>query len=206
MTGTAEPPSLDLEQIVETLDRYGVAYLLVGGSAARLYGASRLTRDVDCLVSRGAANLKCLGAAMRELGARLRVEGMSDEDARSLPAPLDPVSLGRLQISTWRTDAGDIDILVDIPGRDGHGLGFEDLIERAKETTVGHAKILVADLGDIIASKEWANRPKDQEALSELRRLAADSNGAGQGPPSSDRPYPPAAPPPEDGRRTRPPL
>jgi hypothetical protein len=33
--------------------------------------------------------------------------------------------------------------------------------------------VVVADLHDIIASKEWANRPKDQEALPELRDLMA---------------------------------
>jgi len=29
----------------------------------------------------------------------------------------------------------------------------------------------VASLDDIIASKEWSNRPKDREALPELRSL-----------------------------------
>jgi hypothetical protein len=33
--------------------------------------------------------------------------------------------------------------------------------------------VVVADLHDIIASKEWANRPKDREALPELRDLVA---------------------------------
>jgi len=30
---------------------------------------------------------------------------------------------------------------------------------------------MVAGLDDVIASKEWANRPKDHEALPELRQL-----------------------------------
>ena len=37
-------------------------------------------------------------------------------------------------------------------------------------------KIVVAALEDIIASKEWADRPKDRAALEELRRLAADDS------------------------------
>ena len=45
--------------------------------------------------------------------------------------------------------------------------------------------IYVAALGDIITSKEAADRPKDREALPELRALlAAQSEGAG--PPESD--------------------
>jgi hypothetical protein len=34
--------------------------------------------------------------------------------------------------------------------------------------------IVVADLQDVIASKEWADRPKDREALPELRGLLAE--------------------------------
>jgi hypothetical protein len=39
--------------------------------------------------------------------------------------------------------------------------------------------VRVAALDDIIASKEWANRPKDHEALTELRRLATDRGERG---------------------------
>jgi len=36
---------------------------------------------------------------------------------------------------------------------------------------VGPVNVRVAALADIIASKEWADRPEDREALDELRRL-----------------------------------
>jgi hypothetical protein len=38
--------------------------------------------------------------------------------------------------------------------------------------------IYVADLADIVASKEAADRPKDREALPELRALLAAQAGA----------------------------
>ncbi|MGH9082969.1 MAG: hypothetical protein ACRDWN_06465, partial [Acidimicrobiales bacterium] len=71
-----------------TLDRHGVEYLLVGGAAARAYGAGRLTEDADCVVRRERANLGRLAAALRELHARLRVGGMTDAEPRALPVQI----------------------------------------------------------------------------------------------------------------------
>jgi hypothetical protein len=122
-------PRHDLSRLIECLDRHSVDYVLAGGAAARAYGATRLTDDADCVVRRERANLDRLAAAMREMHARLRVAGMSDEEASLLPVPLD-------------------------------GEGFT---------------IRAAALEDIIVAKEHADRPKDHEALPELRALG-DAN------------------------------
>lgn len=108
---------LSPERLVEVFDRHGVDYLIVGGVAARAYGASRETRDLDCLVRRARENLDRLAAAMRELNARLRVEGLSDAEAAQLPMQIDAVALNAIEISTWRTDAGDLDVLSTSPIR-----------------------------------------------------------------------------------------
>jgi len=159
------------ERLVEVFDRHGVEYLIVGGVAATAYGASRETRDFDCLVRRARENLDRLAAAMRELNARLRVEGLTDAEAAQLPMQIDAMALNAIEISTWRTDAGDLDVLVDIPGRDGLRRQYEDLVGNARALEYAGIAVRVAGLGDIIASKEWANRPKDREALPELYEL-----------------------------------
>ncbi len=143
----------------------------MGGLAARAYGAQRLTCDVDCLPERSGDNLDRLAAAMRDLNARLRVEGLRDEEWSLLPVRLTGSTLARLEISTWRTDAGDLDILADIPGEGGRHLVYEDLIGRASELNLDGIVVRIAALDDVIASKEWSNRPKDDDALSELRHL-----------------------------------
>lgn len=51
-----------------------------------------------------------MAAAMRELHARLRVGGLPDEEANRLPVQLSGSTLARMEIFTWRTDAGDLDI------------------------------------------------------------------------------------------------
>ena len=74
-------------------------------------GASRETKEFDCLVRRVRDNLDRLAAAMRELNARLRVQGLSEVEAAGLPLQIDALTLNALEISTWSTDAGDLDVL-----------------------------------------------------------------------------------------------
>jgi hypothetical protein len=165
-------PTLDVDVLVGALERHGVEYLVVGGVAATAYGAQRLTEDLDCLPRREPENLSRLAAAMRELGARLRVGRMSDEESKALPVQLDGPMLAASELTTWRTDAGDFDVLADIPARDGRRVGYEELAGRAVVVQVDQSTVRVASLDDIIASKEWANRPKDHEALPELHEIA----------------------------------
>jgi hypothetical protein len=166
-----DAPTPDLERLVEVLTRHRVEYVLVGGGAARLFGATRVTEDTDCLARRTDENLDRLAAAMRELSARLRVEGLTDEESSALPVTIDRRTLSALEISTWTTDAGWFDVLANIPNGAGERLSFDDVIETAVVVDVGETVVSLASLDVIIASKEWANRPKDLSALPELRRL-----------------------------------
>lgn len=170
MTTAADSPP-DVERIVRCLNEHDVQYLVVGGTGARLHGAQRLTFDFDSLPATSRENLGRLAAAMRQLNAYLRVEGLSDEEARALPTRIDAEALGRMDISTWCTDAGDLDVLTGIPTRDGGRAFYDELLPRAEYVDVAGVRVLVAALTDIIDSKEWADRPKDREALDELRRL-----------------------------------
>jgi hypothetical protein len=167
----ADEPLLDRDRIIECLSRHRVEYLLVGGIAAQMHGAIRPTGDFDSLPATSKENLDRLASAMRELDARLRVDGMTDEESRALPLPIDAESLARMDISTWRTDAGDLDVLTAIPTRDGGRARFTELVERSERVEIGGLVVMVAGLDDIIASKEWADRPKDRDALVELREL-----------------------------------
>ena len=128
---------VDWLTITECFDRHGVEYLIVGGVGAQLHGATRPTSDFDSLPKTSGENLDRLGIALRELGAYLRVEGLTDEEARALPVHLDGATLARMDISTWRTDAGDLDVLTAIPTRDGGRSRYEDLLVRASSVDFG---------------------------------------------------------------------
>ena len=164
-------PALDVARIVAALDRHGVAYLLIGGLAATLYGAERVTQDIDVLPRTDAENLSRLAAALRDLGAFLRVGGLSDEEARALPVVIDGQSLAATEVSTWRTHAGDVDVLAAIRGERGERRQFADLLDRSSETVLTGVAVGVSSLQDIVESKRFAGRDRDHEALPEIGRL-----------------------------------
>jgi hypothetical protein len=122
---TVSEPSHDLARLVEVLDPQGVEYLLAGGAAARAYGATRLTEDADCVVSRGRVNLERLASALRELNDRLRVADMNDVEARSFPVQLGAEMLASAEISTWMNDAGVFDVLPGLAGADLRQVPYE---------------------------------------------------------------------------------
>lgn len=173
---------LDEAGIFEALGDHGVAFVLVGGSAAILWGAERATRDVDCVAESTTENHLRLCDALRQMGnPRLRIEGVDDEAAGELSKQLlHPDFFARTAASTWRTDCGSIDILSDIPSVDGRPMPYVELRARATFVPASELRIPVASLDDIIDSKMHANRTKDREALPELlelrRRLRSDDS------------------------------
>jgi hypothetical protein len=170
MAGPDGPP-LDLGRLIGALERHQVQYLLCGGAAATAYGAERPTEDADCVVSRDRANLDRLAGALVELNARLRVAGMSDDEAKLLPVQLDAATLADLSITTWTTDAGPFDVLAGLEAPDGHLVPYDELVQRASVFRGDGFVIHAAGLDDIIRAKERADRPKDRAALPELRAI-----------------------------------
>jgi hypothetical protein len=168
-----DEPHFDVQRLIDSLDRHNVDYLVCGGSAAVAHGASRPTMDLDCVVRRADVNLARLAGVLEELNARLRVAGMSDDEARQLPVEV-LATLRQLETSTWMTDAGPFDVLSGLRNTHGELLSYEALLPESERIEGAGFDIPVVSLHDLIASKEQANRPKDHAALVELRRLSED--------------------------------
>lgn len=164
-----DAPPLDPDALISALERHEVSFVAVGGLAAQWHGAQRTTKDLDVCPAWDEENLERVAGALRELGARLKVP---DGPAEGVEFPVDGAFLHRMELSTWRTSAGDLDVLMGIP-RDGRWdlARYEHLRENAILLEIGEHAILVASLEDIVRSKEIANREPDREALPELRRL-----------------------------------
>lgn len=158
-----ESVPLDPEQIIQTLGRHDVAYVLIGALAARLYGFPRLTADADITPSRDARNLEKLAAALRELDARVYTESVPEGLAFDCSA----AALGRAELWNLVTSAGRVDIAFTPSGT----AGFDDLAAGAVRFDVFGVEILVADLPDIIRSKEAADRPQDRQDVIVLREI-----------------------------------
>ncbi|MDQ3095212.1 MAG: hypothetical protein M3Q82_04530 [Actinomycetota bacterium] len=126
----ASEDGFDPDRLLATLDAYAVEYVLVGGFAARVHGAIRRTNDVDCVPDTSTENLERVAAALRHVGARLRVSGMTDDEARQLPVIVDAETLVKFGNSTWMTDAGALDLLVDLRDEGGGRHLYADLASR----------------------------------------------------------------------------
>jgi len=172
---TSEHPetirSFDPDRIIACLRANNVSYIIVGGVASRIYGAARTTNDLDLVPADDPINLDRLARALRELGARLRVGGLSSTDLESLTVPLDGRTLRHFGVSTWMTDVGPVDVLLSMRTSAGTFRTFHELVVSAVTANTLGGPVQLASLEDIVASKEIANRPKDRAALPELRRL-----------------------------------
>lgn len=160
---------LDLAELLGSLDRHGVAYVLIGGMAAVAHGSPFPTEDVDITPATGKDNMTRLSTALDELDAKIRVEGMPE----GLPFDHDADSLAAVQTWTLTTRHGDLDLSFVPDGT----TGYDDLRRDAKETDLLGIAVPVASLADVIRSKQAANRPKDQRVLPTLRDLLARVSG-----------------------------
>ena len=166
--GDPDGPALQAAQLIQLLARHRVDYVIVGGLAATVHGATRVTYDVDLVPRWTRANLERLATALREEGAELRTPGVAETSA----FPVDARVLRRFEVSTWRTRLGDLDIISGTPLRArGELASYDELSARAERRDAFGETILVADLDDIIEAKEVLGREPDLVALPELHRL-----------------------------------
>ena len=156
--------------MLRILRSHDVAFVVVGGVAARLRGAPLLTQDVDITPERTPDNIGRLAAALEEMEARLRSASEPDGVEFLFDADL----LATKPLWTLTTTYGDLDLVLEPAGF----TGFEELADGASPLRVARQPDLyveVASLSDVIASKEAAGREKDLAALPLLRTTLRES-------------------------------
>ncbi len=135
--------------------------VLIGGLAAVLHGVPIVTNDIDLCYETSADNREKVVAALAPLHPALRVAGMTEDEARSLPFFWDNRTLRDTPNVTLHTDAGNVDLLATVQGVGS----FTDVLAAADTLDVGGVIITVLDLPGLIAAKTAAGRPKDLLAL-----------------------------------------
>ncbi len=164
---------LEADAILACLHRHEVRYVLIGGLAAVLHGSPQATFDADICPASDADNLVRLAAALREMGARIRTEGVPG----GLPFACDAPFLAGVRILNLVTLHGDLDLSFEPSGTEG----YEDLARGATTLVIRDQPVRVAALEDVIRSKEAAGRAKDLAALPVLRLLLEQIRERGPG-------------------------
>lgn len=155
---------LDAAGIVEVFNRHGVRFLVIGAFAAIAQQAPiPATRDIDFTPDTEPENLVRLSSALKELGARIRTDAVPE----GLLFNHDGPSLGRSTIWNLICARGEFDISFLPSAFEG---GYRDLAPGAHRVEVEGVEVDIADLADVIRSKEAAGRPKDLQVLPLLYR------------------------------------
>lgn len=134
---------------------------LIGGLAAIAHGVIHVTNDIDLCYDLAPSNLTRLVRALESIHPRLRVEGMTDEQARTLPFRWDERTLRETELLTLQTDAGSLDLMQEVPG-----IGQYAAVRAASvRVELYGVPMNTLDLPGLIASKRITRRPKDLMAL-----------------------------------------
>ena len=166
LSGQDEPgePSLNPTAIIAALNRNQVRYVVIGAYAAIAQQAPiPATRDIDVTPEASQENLARLSRALIDLDARIRTEAVPD----GLPFGHDAASLAAAEVWNLVCADGEFDISFH---PSGFADGYAQLAVNAHRLRVGKEEVVVADLADVIRSKESAGRPKDLRVLPMLYR------------------------------------
>lgn len=168
----ARAPELRPAAIVSVLNRHGVRYVVIGAFAAIAQQAPIApTRDIDFTPDDTTDNLQALSSALKELEARVR----TDPDGAGVPFDHDTTSLSRAETWNLVCALGEFDIAFRPAGFPG---GYRELSTHAHRVSVESVEVYVADLADVIRSKEAAGRPKDLQVLPTLYRHQAHTRAS----------------------------
>ena len=160
---------MDLRGLLRVLAEHRVEFIIVGGVAATLHGSARVTRDLDVVYARTPHNLRRLVAALG--GHRPYLRGAPP----GLPFLWDEETLRRGLNFTLETDLGNLDLLGEIAG----GGGYDELRPHSVEFKAFGLRLLCLDLDTLIRVKRAAGRPRDQEAIAELRVIREERDKRG---------------------------
>jgi hypothetical protein len=157
---------LDLGELIATLARHGVEYIVIGGVATQVHGHRRTTMDLDLTPEPGPENLCRLSAALAELEARPR--GIAAGEGE-IPVG-DPERLAVAAIvPPLLTRHGQLHILKEPKG----AREFDQMRKRALVIDLDGTEVAIAGLDDLIRMKRAAGRPADLDdiaALTEVER------------------------------------
>src|SRR5207247_8457220 len=157
--------AVDLGQIIPPLVRAKVDFILIGGMAASLHVSARVTFDVDLGYSLAHKNIDRLAAALAVHGPNLR------DAPLNLPFSWDAKTIRSGLNFTLTTRLGDVDLFGAVAG----GETYQDLLAHSFDVDAFGVRFKCIDLPTLIRIKEAAGRPKDREAVAELRILLEES-------------------------------
>lgn len=153
------------DELLQSLNQRGIAYLIVGGLAVNLHGVPRSTQDIDLIISTDRDNVMGLVEVLTGLGYRPRM-------------PVDPCDLADpVRVDEWIREkymkafsfyhATENYRVVDIVLV--HPLDFTRAYERRTRIPYRSFELPTTSIDDLIVMKEFSGRPQDLSDIEMLR-------------------------------------
>jgi len=151
----------DLYSLLERLIRQEVDFVVIGGFAGVAHGSTFVTQDIDICCDMALENLMRLQGAVADLNPVHRMT-----PAR-VPLHLTPENCTAFKNLYLDTDCGQLDCLGSV-----QGLGdFEAVSSNSVEIELSAGTCRVLSLDALIRAKEAMPRPRDEEAVMELKAI-----------------------------------
>lgn len=155
--------------LLQTLSKESVEFVLVGGLAVQLHGYLRMTYDIDLVLSMNDANLARFIDIAKKFGL----------------APVIPVSIDSLKnaslIDQWHREKGMLAFALREPGVAGSVIdvlvrpevSYERLANDAVQGQLFGCTVKIASIEHLLEMKRIANRPKDLLDIAALEKIKA---------------------------------
>jgi hypothetical protein len=137
----------DVLAVLRALETFDVDYVLIGGVAVGLHGFERATADIDLFVRPMPANVDRLRQALRSVFDDPAIDEISAEDLAG-------------EYPTIRYGPPDADYAIDIVGRLGSKVSFDDLVYESVD--VAGVQVKLATARTLYRMKRDTVRPIDR--------------------------------------------
>jgi hypothetical protein len=144
----------DALRVIASLNRAGVDYVVVGGTALNLHGLVRATEDLDVFVRPDPENIERLRAALKAVWPDPEIDQITADDL-----------CGEYPAVRYGPPEGDL--YLDIMTRLGDATRFSDL--RAEDKEVAGVRVRLATPGTLYRMKRDTVRPIDRADALALR-------------------------------------
>ena len=149
----------DYTKLLESLLDHKVEFVLIGGFASVVHGSTTLTQDIDICIPFTPNNCSLLLEALKDLNPVYRQNGE--------PMTTNAEELSNFKNLYLKTDVGPLDILSEVSE-----LGkYKEVLKWSIDIDLFGKSCRVLDIDGLIRSKEKMGRPKDKEAILQLKAI-----------------------------------
>jgi hypothetical protein len=158
------PRPLRARELLATLRRHNVDFVVIGGFALAPHGYVRATKDVDIVPDPHPGNIDRLARALRAMDAR---PDLGELGADELGIPLDEAGLRLGGNWVLSTRFGRLDVMQDVPGLRGY--------HHLRDGAVRVHDVLYAGYDELISMKAASGRDEDLRDIGALEAARRDA-------------------------------